>query len=524
MRYWLAAAAALLLLNFAPSFHNIWPTPWITMRAELSMEAAAVVLVLGLHFRYLGRPSNRMLAVATGVLFMLMLGRYMEVTAPALYGRGVNLYWDAQYLPAVAAMLAGAMPAYIGALVITGLIALVFVCVRTLYWALTRVRDLLERPRVAGNLRNAAAALVALYLVSYYASLPTLQLFSIPVTQTYARQAGFVLSALSGEASASLPVDSPLNEIDTRTLPDHDVIVTFVESYGAVAWDEASIAAALETPRQGMLAAIEETGRHVVSAYVEAPTFGGGSWLSHASFMSGIEVLDAASYDALLTQSRRTLPRMFADAGFRTVALMPGLKNQWPEGSFYGFDTIYGESLLDYAGPAFGWWRIPDQFALARLDELELSDDSRAPVFVFFPTISTHMPFRPTPPYQPDWQRFATDSPFQPEVLADVLEQSPQWSDLRPAYADALAYTWDYWSGYLRSRRERDFLLVLLGDHQPPASVSGEGARWHVPVHVVSSDTELVDRLLKAGFQTGLTPGPSPVAAMHELGPLLLRR
>ena len=28
-----------------------------------------------------------------------------------------------------------------------------------------------------------------------------------------------------------------------------------------------------------------------------------------------------------------------------------------------------------------------------------------APLFVFFPTISTHIPFSPTPPYQPDWPR-----------------------------------------------------------------------------------------------------------------------
>ena len=56
--------------------------------------------------------------------------------------------------------------------------------------------------------------------------------------------------------------------------------------------------------------------------------------------------------------------------GYRVLALMPGLKQAWPEGEYFRFDTIYGEAALDYRGPAFGWWRIPDQFALARFDEL----------------------------------------------------------------------------------------------------------------------------------------------------------
>jgi phosphoglycerol transferase MdoB-like AlkP superfamily enzyme len=284
-----------------------------------------------------------------------------------------------------------------------------------------------------------------------------------------------------------------------------------------------SIAAVLEDPRRDLLGAVDRTGRAVVSAFVEAPTFGGASWLSHASFMAGIDITDPASYATLLTQSRPTLPKLFGDAGYRTIALMPGLKNEWPEGAFYGFDTIYGASRLAYTGPDFGWWRIPDQFALATLDDLELAPGDRAPVFVFFPTISTHMPFRPTPPYQADWHRIRSNEPYAPAELGDRLVESPEWTELRPSYAGTLAYTYAYWAGYLAERAERDFLLVLVGDHQPPASVSGEGVRWDVPVHVVTRDLDLVTRLVAHGFVPGLTPAPAPVARMHELSPLLLQ-
>ena len=79
---------------------------------------------------------------------------------------------------------------------------------------------------------------------------------------------------------------------------------------------------------------------------------------------------------------------------------------------FYGFNDIYGCARLDYLGPQFGWFDIPDEFALAKLDAEESNVEPRKPLFVFFPTISTHTPFRPTPPYQPDWQRMLTNRPF----------------------------------------------------------------------------------------------------------------
>ena len=52
--------------------------------------------------------------------------------------------------------------------------------------------------------------------------------------------------------------------------------------------------------------------------------------------------------------------------------MMPGLQQSWPEGVFYGFNDIYDGETLAYKGPPFGWWTIPDQFAVARLDAAEI--------------------------------------------------------------------------------------------------------------------------------------------------------
>jgi hypothetical protein len=64
--------------------------------------------------------------------------------------------------------------------------------------------------------------------------------------------------------------------------------------------------------------------------------------------------------------------------------------------------------------------------------------------------------------------------------------------------------------------------MILVGDHQPAAAVSGEGASWDVPVHIVSSRGELAERLLARGFRPGLTPARPRLASMAGLLPILL--
>jgi hypothetical protein len=65
-------------------------------------------------------------------------------------------------------------------------------------------------------------------------------------------------------------------------------------------------------------------------------------------------------------------------------------------------------------------------------------------------------------------------------------------------------------------------VVVIVGDHQPPAAVAGPDAPWHVPVHVIARQTELLQRLLAGGFRAGLTPQRPSIAPMHALTPMLL--
>jgi hypothetical protein len=146
----------------------------------------------------------------------------------------------------------------------------------------------------------------------------------------------------------------------------------------------------------------------------------------------------------------------------------------------------------------------------------------RKPLFVFFPTVSTHMPFEPTPPLQPDWQRVLSARPFDAAPLRQSLTQTPLWTDLGQAYVSSVQYFLDTVSSYLRARPQDRFVLIILGDHQPAASVSGEGASWDVPVHVIASEPAILESLQADGFRPGLVPVRPTAGKMNELAPWAL--
>jgi hypothetical protein len=522
VRDWLALALALFLLNGALTFHNVWPTPWVSLRDELSIDLAVVVLLLvtwSLARGALGRVER----VLAPLFAVLTLGRYAEVTSPALYGRPVNLYWDAQHLPNVGAMMAEAANWWLLLAGAIGVVALLSALLFGLAWCFRQIRVGLgaRQPRVVLGLLS--VAVVGHYFVSRALEWDSRYRYSVPVSATYVQQARFFFAARAAAANRTLPI-SPLPRSSFGRLAGDDVLLMFLESYGAVTYDMPSVARVVSPARDDLAHAAEETGRQIVSAFASAPTFGGGSWLSHASFMSGHEVRDPGDYMVLLTQQRDTLPKLFKEAGYRTIALMPGMRNEWPEGSFYGFDELYGTWDIDYRGPGFGWWYIPDQFSLASIAPMAARSDSHAPLFTYFPTINTHIPFVPLPPYQPDWQKILTDEPFEPAVAAEAQAGTPTWDALGEPYAESFVYTFTYLAGYLRERDAADELLVLLGDHQPAASVAGPGARWDVPVHIVTRRKDIAAALTAAGFIDGvaLAPQQRPIATLPELLTLLL--
>lgn len=515
---WIGLLSALVVLDAALTFENLWPTPAISWHGGLSIELAVCILTLLAASRRGRAPSKTMMRVLGGMWTVLVLGRYAEVTAPALYGRAINLYWDLRFIPDVIAMVTRVASASLIVLCVAGAALALMLIYALMQRAFVRLGVAMARPgerRVLAVL--GVAAVVWFGSERLKAMDPEASAFPAPVTLTYARQIRLMTLA----AAAHLPVSPPIDS-DLARISGADVFLVFVESYGAVSFERRDIADALAASRRDFEAAIRETHRSVVSAYVESPTFGGSSWLAHLSLLSGIEVRDPETNSKLMTEQRDTLVRAFGRGGYRTVALMPGLRSRWPEGAFYRFDAIDGAERLAYRGPEFGWFAIPDQFSLDRLDDLEANRPGRAPLFVMFPTISTHFPFSPTPPYQPDWTRLSTSHPYDGPAIVRAYARQPDWMHFAPGYTESMAYDFATVGGYLRAHSDRDIVMILLGDHQPPAVVSGVGASWDVPVHIVASRPAVLERLVARGFRPGLTPARPSLGAMHTLLPILL--
>jgi len=522
-RAWLGLAVALVVLNFALSFHNLWPTPWITTRHELSVEFGLLVLCLALASE-LGRPpSRRVLGLLAVLVLVFAVGRYLEVTAPALYGRRINLYWDVQQLPNVAAMLIEAMPSWQAWLLAGALVMLI----PLLYWAGLGLLTLLGNGLSYAVPRRFTMALAGILVLLYAAgrlhpAIGTLHWYSLPVSATYAQQLGFVYEVIADEDEPTSTA-TPFPRTSLADLSGSDVVILFCESYGATTLDRPDFDDALSKPRQALADAVAQTGRQAVSARVRSPTFGGASWLAHSTLLSGIEVSNNTQYQRLLTQDRDTLVHRFAEHGYRTVGVMPGLRKRWPEGAYYAYDTIYDADSLDYRGPDFGWWRIPDQFALARFDALEVAPSARPPLFAVINSISSHAPFHPVPDYQSDWQVLLGPNSYTGlEPTAEDAEQGGL-SGMDGHYVTAVAYLMKTVAGYLRLRAYHDMVLIVVGDHQPPARISGPDASWDVPVHVIARDQALIAALEDEGFVTGLEPRSAAGPPMHELAAVLLR-
>jgi hypothetical protein len=140
------------------------------------------------------------------------------------------------------------------------------------------------------------------------------------------------------------------------------------------------------------------------------------------------------------------------------------------------------------------------------------------------PTINTHIPFLPVPPYQADWQRVLESEPYPQEDVEASIAAMPDWEALGGPFADSFVYTFTYLAGYVRDRAAADETLLVIGDHQPAASVAGVGARWDVPVHVVTRRADVAAALVAAGFVEGvaLAPKQRPIVTLPELSVLLL--
>jgi hypothetical protein len=82
-------------------------------------------------------------------------------------------------------------------------------------------------------------------------------------------------------------------------------------------------------------------------------------------------------------------------------------------------------------------------------------------------------------------------------------------ASIQNAYADSIVYSMNALVGFLQQAADPNLVLVVLGDHQPVAVVSGVGASHDVPVTLIARDPAVLARAAGWGWQAGLRPGPA---------------
>jgi hypothetical protein len=322
--------------------------------------------------------------------------------------------------------------------------------------------------------------------------------------------------AFAAEAAVDAFRDTPADRLLTG-LRGKDVLFVFIESYGRSAVQDPELAPRIGAVLDDGSRRLGAAGFSSRSAFLTSPTTGGGSWLAHSTFASGLWIDNQRRYRDLTSSDRLTLTSAFRRAGaWRTVGIMPGVTRAWPEGRFYGLDNVYDSRTLGYHGPKFSWTPVPDQFSLAAFERLEHGRPGRGPLMAEIILTSSHNPWAPVPTMLP-WDGLGDGSVYE-SVKEAGKDPEEVWEDpdqVRTEYGRAVEYSLDSLFSYVEKYGDDDTVVVFLGDHQPVPTVTRDRLGRDVPVTIVARDPAVLERISDWGWQDGPKPGPgAPVWRM----------
>ncbi|MEU0880239.1 sulfatase-like hydrolase/transferase [Lentzea sp. NPDC005914] len=298
------------------------------------------------------------------------------------------------------------------------------------------------------------------------------------------------------------------------SLQGKDVVISFVESYGKSALELPDVSAKLADGNSRLKAA----GYTAKSAFLTSPTAGGGSWMAQATLLSGLWIDNQQRYRNLVASDRLTLPRAFREASWRSVGVVPGITQAWPEGDFFHYDKVYAAQDLGYTGPRFGYATTPDQFTLESFQRNERAKQD-GPVMAAIPLVSSHAPWSPTPD-SVGWDELGDGSIYRQMPASNDPPESIFGRDpaaVRADYGHSISYSLESVVSYVERYGDENLVLVFLGDHQPAQMVTGEGASRDVPITIVAKDPAVLSKVEAWKWDDGIRPGGSaPVSKMSD--------
>ncbi|MFK7855853.1 MAG: hypothetical protein AB8B79_17140 [Granulosicoccus sp.] len=284
-------------------------------------------------------------------------------------------------------------------------------------------------------------------------------------------------------------------------LSGKDVLLIFVESYGRGYIDAERFSTHAASRLNAVQNLISNAGLSARSGWLTSPIRGGRSWLAHSTLQSGLKIDNQARYDRLVTSDRTPLSTLFTHAGWRSVGIMPAIQQAWPEGSWYGYQDIHTSTDLGYAGERFGYVTMPDQYTLHHFEH-HIRHQTDTPVMATMALLSTHAPWTPLP-LKLDWNMINDGRGYDG---SNRYGEPISWkfrSKVQDMYIQSLDYTLDVLGEYAALYAD-DALIIILGDHQPAPIINGWGKSGDVPVHIISRDPQILDRLAPRNWSEGM--------------------
>ncbi|WP_433528028.1 sulfatase [Micromonospora sp. CA-263727] len=494
-----ALAAALVLA--ALTLPN---QPWRMQPGAFLRIPLEALLLVALLLALPGRP-RRVVAAASGVLIGLVavvkvgdLGFYSSL------GRPFDLVLDWSLLDEAFTFVAESIgrPGAIGIALGLGLVLLVVPVLTAL--STVRLSRLLARHRTGATRVVASLVVVWVLLAAFEARIVT----GVLVADTNASalvhdHAAEVRERLNDREAFAAEVgvdpfrDVPGDELLTG-LRGKDVLLAFVESYGRDAVSDPEFASVQRVLDEGA-DRLSAAGFASRSGFLTSPTVGGGSWLAHATLLSGLWIDNNQRHKSLLASDRFTLGEAFQRASWRTVGVMPAVNQAWPEGKFYGYEQFYSGPDMGYQGPKFAFAPMPDQFAIHTFHQRERVGPRDRPVMAELALVSSHSPWTKVPSLV-DWDDIDDGEVFRHGIIGTPTAQA------RTGYRHSISYTVRTLISYLETYGDDDTVLVFVGDHQPAPVVTGENPSADVPIHLIAKDPAVLERIADWGWQDGLTP------------------
>jgi hypothetical protein len=461
---------------------------------------------------------RRIVATVAGILFgLLIVAKFLNMGYYDLLDRAFNPVTDWSEIAQARGVLQDAIGARltnVAAIVLVIGLALILGAIIAAALHITAVAARHRRGTVRGLAALSAAwglsAVLSLQLIPG-SPVASASETGLAVAQVRLTQSALADPRIFGQAIHSRDPEAAIPASDLLTgLRGKDVLIVFVESYGQVAVRGTTFSPGVDAVLRRQEGMLDRAGWSTQSAWEGSPTSGGVSWLAHSTVQSGLWVNSQQRYNELLASQRFTLSDAFDKAGWHTVADDPSDNTTWTPGTtFYHYAQTYNRLNVGYRGPSFSYSAMPDQYTLGEFQRLELTPGHK-PVMAEIDTTSSHTPWVPLPSMVP-WNQVGNGSVFRAQ-RGSAQEVARVWSNtstVRQFYGQSIQYAMTALTSWVTELNDPNLVLILLGDHQPHSTVSGNTPNNKVPISIITRAPSVLRQMSSWHWQNGLLPSPS---------------